>query len=112
MGWLALNVLLSASIISIATWLSARWPGTAGFVTALPLSTMLVMLLSRVQQGDAVQSTKLATSILVAVPISALFLVPFLLAPKLQLGFWTSYASGAVLLSAGYFIHRAVIGTS
>src|SRR5262245_55190144 len=111
MGWIVLNVLLSASIISLATWLSARWPGTAGFVTALPLSTMLVLLLSRAQQGDAAASAKLATSILVAVPISALFLLPFVFAPKLQLGFWPSYLSGAVLLSAGYFVHRAVIGS-
>ena len=53
----ALNVLVSASMISLASWLSGRYPTTAGFMVALPLASMLVLPLSyaceeKGNQGD------------------------------------------------------------
>ena len=94
----ALNVLVSALVISFSAWLSRRLPATAGFVVALPLASMLVLPLSYHQHGDAQSSMLLARSIFVAIPVSLTFFVPFLLSDRLGVGFWQAYALGCAAL--------------
>ncbi len=104
--WLAIGkTVLAAILISFVSWLSGKKTAMAGFITALPLTTLLALAFSHVQWGDAKQSVTYAKSIFVAVPISLLFFVPFLLAEKLNLGFWACYISGVVLLGVGYYLH-------
>ncbi len=82
------NIILSASVIAFASWLSGRFPGTAGFIIALPLATMLVLPLSHLQHGGGGENTiLLAKSIFVAVPVTLAFFIPFLLSGKLGLSF-------------------------
>ena len=95
----ALNVLISATVISFASWLSGRFPALAGFVVALPLATMLVLPLSYREHASADVSVTLAKSI---------FFVPFLLAERLALSFWKAYAFGCLALPLGFFAHRAI----
>jgi hypothetical protein len=102
------NLLLSASVIAFATWLSKTYPVVAGFVIALPLTTMLVLPLSHVQHDNPENTFLLAKSIFIAIPVSLTFFVPFLLAPRFGLSFWQAYGAGCVLLAVGYFVHQAV----
>ena len=103
-----LNVLVSASVIGFASWLSGRMPGTAGFIVALPLATMLVLPLSHLQHGESGEPFLLAKSIFVAIPISLTFFLPFFLAGRLQLSFWQAYGLGCLALPLGYLVHRSV----
>ena len=102
------NVLVSAVMISLASWLSGRFPAAAGFIVALPLATMLVLPLSFQEHGSAETSMLLAKSIFVAIPISLTFFLPFLLSDQLSLSFWQAYALGCLALPAGFFVHRAI----
>jgi ACR3 family arsenite efflux pump ArsB len=104
---IVLNTLVSALIIGVAAWLSRRYPTSAGFLIALPLATMLVLPLAYVQHRDADSVFQMARSILVALPITLLFFVPFLMRDRLS--FWGAYALGCALLPAGYFAHRAIM---
>jgi hypothetical protein len=104
----AINVLVSAVVISFASWLSGRLPSTAGFIVALPLATMLVLPLSFREHGDGGAAILLAKSIFVAIPISLTFFVPFLLSRQLSLSFWEAYALGCLALPFGFLVHRAV----
>ena len=104
----ALNVLISALVISFASWLSGRFPTLAGFVVALPLATMLVLPLSYREHGSTEASILLAKSIFIAIPISLAFFVPFLLAGRLGLTFWQAYALGCFALPLGFLVHRVV----
>ena len=103
-----LNVLVSAVVISFASWLSGRLPTTAGFLVALPLATMLVLPLSYLEHESAQTSIVLARSIFVAIPISLCFFVPFLLADRLSLSFWQAYGLGCLALPVGYLVHRFI----
>jgi hypothetical protein len=49
----------------------------------------------------------MARSILVALPITLLFFVPFLMRDRFS--FWGAYALGCALLPVGYLVHRAVM---
>ena len=102
-----LNTLVSAVVIGVAAWISRRYPVAAGFIIALPLATMLVLPLAFLQHRNADSAFEMARSILVALPITLLFFVPFLLRDRLS--FWGAYALGCALLPVGYFVHRAIM---
>lgn len=104
----AFNLIVSAVVISFASWLSGRFPTMAGFVVALPLATMLVLPLSFREHGSTETTFLLARSIFVAIPISLTFFLPFLLSGRLGLSFWQAYALGCVALPIGFFAHRLV----
>ena len=110
MGMFIFNIIVSACVIAFASWLSGRFPGTAGFIVALPLATMLVLPLSLLQHGEGENTILLARSIFAAVPITLAFFIPFLLSGKLGLSFWQAYALGCLALILGYFAHRAIFG--
>jgi len=104
---IVLNTLVSALVIGVAAWLSRRYPVTAGFVIALPLATLLVLPLAYLQHRDAGSAFQMARSILVALPITVLFFIPFLMRDRFS--FWGAYALGCALLPVGYFVHRAIM---
>ncbi len=110
MGLFIAKTVVAAAIISFASWLAGKRPELAGFIIALPLTTMLALAFAFAQTKDTEASITFAKSILVGVPISLLFFVPFLLAEKFQLSFWVCYAAGIILLAIGYLIHRSIMG--
>jgi len=104
-----IKTLVAAFIISLCSWLSGKKPILAGFIVALPLTTLIVLLFSYVEHGNPENSVQLAKSIFVGVPVSLVFFIPFLLANRLQLNFWTCYMIGIGLLVLGFFIHRYIM---
>ena len=108
MGLAIAKTLVAAILISFVSWLSGKRTGLAGFLTALPLTTLLALAFSHMEWGNAKQSVEYAKSVFVAIPVSLLFFLPFLLAEKLSLGCWSCYFSGLGLLAVGYFAHNYV----
>jgi hypothetical protein len=104
---IVLNTLVSALVIGVAAWISRRYPASAGFLIALPLATMLVLPLAYLQHRDPDSTFHMARSILVALPITLLFFIPFLMRDRFS--FWGAYALGCALLPVGYFLHRALM---
>jgi hypothetical protein len=102
------NVLVSSVVISVAAWLSRRFPVAAGFLVALPLASMLVLPLSYFEHGSQQTTIDLARSIFIAIPVSLAFFIPFLLAERLSLSFWQAYALGCAVLPLGFLVHRVV----
>lgn len=100
-----LKVLAAAILVSFVSWLSGRKTTLAGFLTALPLTTLLALAFSHAEYGNTAQSIKYAKSIFTAIPISLLFFIPFLVAQKFNWGFTTCYLFGISLLATGYFAH-------
>jgi hypothetical protein len=108
--WLALGkTIVAALLISFVSWLSGKKTGLAGFLTALPLTTLLALAFSHLEWGDSKQSVEYAKSVFVAIPVSLLFFIPFLMAQKFNLSFWACYSSGIALLGVGYFVHSYAI---
>lgn len=103
------NLALTSALLSLVLWVSKANPVLGGFIVSLPISTLIVLALSKAQSQDPANSFLLAKSIFVAVPASLLFFVPFLLAPRFKLPFWTAYAAGLGLLILSYGIHRWVM---
>lgn len=100
---------VSGGIIAFAAWLSGKKPELAGFIIALPLLSLLVLPMSYAEYRDPAASVRFAQSIFMGVPLSLLFFVPFLLAARLQWGFWWLYGTGVFLLIAGFFAHKLLM---
>lgn len=105
-----IKTIVAALLISFSSWLAAKRPELAGFVIALPLTSMLALLFSYAEFQDAAKSVTFAKSIFVGIPVSLLFFVPFLVAEKFQLSFVSCFLSGIVLLGLGYFCHKFAVG--
>lgn len=104
--WLFVGkVIVAALLISFVSWLAGKKIGLAGFLTALPLTTLLALAFSHLEWGDTKQSVEYAKSVFIAIPVSLLFFVPFLLAERLNLSFWSCYSIGVALLGVGYYVH-------
>lgn len=99
------KILLASLLISIVSWLSGKKSELAGFLTALPLTSMLALAFSQLEWKNSANTVAYAKSIFVAVPLSLLFFVPFFLSEKLHLGFWGCYVAGVGLLGLGYLGH-------
>jgi hypothetical protein len=104
-----LKIFVAAALISSVSWLSGKKTGLAGFLTALPLTTLIALAFSHLEWKDSAQSVEYAKSVFVAIPVSLLFFVPFLLAQKFNLSFWMCYSIGVALLGCGYFIHQYIV---
>ena len=83
--------LFTASVIVFSSWLSQKRPDLAGFIIALPLASLLALALAHVQHGDAEKSIAYGQNILLAVPVSYLFFIPFFIPKFTEFGFWIVY---------------------
>ncbi len=101
-----INTFIAAILIGSVAWLSGRSPIIAGFMIAMPVSTLIVLPMSYLQHGDQEATVTLARSILIAIPVTLMFFVPFLLTTRLGLSFWQAYFLGAAILPVGFFAHR------
>lgn len=104
-----LKVTIAAFVIAFVSWLSGKKPEIAGFITALPLVSILAIAFSYTQYQDAATTAQYARSIIFAVPISWVFFLPFFFIEKWGLNFWVSYCVGLTLLVAGYFLHQLIM---
>ena len=114
MAFTVFKILFSACVIAFSSWLAGKRPELAGFIIALPLMTLLVLPFNFAEYQDPQNTVTFAKSILVAVPLSLTFFIPFLMAEKIMafapegFGFWAVYGCGLLCLTAAYFIHQWV----
>ncbi len=103
-----LKALASGFIISFASWLSLKKPALAGFIIAMPLISMIAISFSYHEHKNFEQTILFAKSILLAIPVSLAFFVPFFLSKSWGLNFLSTYLLGLFLLIIGYFIHKFI----
>jgi hypothetical protein len=107
--WFVLKTCLSGVIIAGCSWLATKKPALAGFLTALPLVSILALMWTHIERPNMANTTAYATSIVVAVPLSLTFFVPFLLQRWLKWSFAPTLFTGLVLLWVSYMIHQRLM---
>ena len=101
-----LKALLAGLIIAFSSWLAGQNPRIAGFIIALPMASLIAIAFVYFEHNSVEKTVLYAKSILVAVPVSYLFFLPFFLAKQFNMNFWMIYGSGILLLTLGFFIHK------
>lgn len=104
-----LKVGVAAVAIAFSSWLAGKKPELAGFIIALPLASILALAFSYLEHRDASSSITFAKSIMIGVPVSWLFFIPFFFAEKYDYSFWASYSAGLLLLILGFFVHQYIM---
>jgi hypothetical protein len=102
------KVLLAALVIAFASWLSGKKPELSGFIIALPIASIIAIAFSYLEHKNTENTVIFAKSILVGVPVSYLFFLPFFLAKNFNMNFWLVYGLGIILLLIGYFVHKYI----
>jgi len=95
-------------VIAFASWLSGKKPELSGFIIALPIASIIAIVFSYLEHKNTENSVIFAKSILIGVPISYLFFIPFFFAKSLNMNFWIIYGIGLTLLIIGYFLHKYI----
>ena len=103
-----LKVLLAASVIAFASWLSGKKPELSGFIIALPIASIIAIAFSYLEHKNTENTVIFAKSILVGIPVSYLFFLPFFFAKNFNMNFWLIYGLGIILLLIGYFVHKYI----
>ena len=100
------KILLAALVIAFASWLSGKKPELSGFIIALPIASIIAIAFSYLEHKNTENTVIFAKSILIGVPVSYLFFVPFFFTKSLSMNFWMIYGLGIALLVIGYFVHK------
>lgn len=104
-----LKIIFAAFVIAFASWLSGKKPELSGFIIALPIASILAIVFSFLEHKNTENTVIFAKSILIGVPVSYLFFLPFFFAKNLNMNFWLIYLIGIALLVIGYFVHKYIM---
>ena len=102
------KVLLAALVIAFASWLSGKKPELSGFIIALPIASIIAIAFSYLEHKNTENTVIFAKSILVGIPVSYLFFLPFFFAKNFNMNFWLIYGLGIILLLIGYLVHKYI----
>ncbi len=102
-----IKIFISAGLIAFASWLAGKNPRLAGFIIALPLTSVLTLFWMYWQYRDMNKLNEFAVSILAAVPLSLVFFLPFVLNRWLKMSFAVTMIFGLVCLFGAYLLHTA-----
>ena len=99
------KILISSLLIAGTSALAGKKPILAGFLIALPLTSVLGLCWTYFQYRDMDKINEFAISIVTSVPLSLLFFLPFFLNRWLKMSFGLTMATGLGLLYVAYLIH-------
>lgn len=100
-----LKVIVSAVVIAAASEIAKRiGPFWAAVLVAMPLTSILAISWTYWDTRDSMLITGFARDILVIVPVSLVFFLPFALERQTQLGFAANMVLGLTLLALAVWI--------
>ena len=108
MVFFVIKILISSLIISLASWLSFKKPALAGFLISLPLVSIIAIYFSFNEHKSLEKTIIFSKSILVGIPISLTFFLPFFLSKSLGFGFYFTFFLGILFLLIGFFVHKYI----
>lgn len=100
------KIIISVTMITAMSWLAGKKPGLAGFLIALPTSSLLVLSLNYMEYRDPQKLWEFGRSIAVAIPLSLLFFLPYFVIPKEKASYALAMGVGLGALALGYLVHR------
>ena len=71
------KIFFAALVIAFSSWLAGQYPKLAGFILALPIASLLAIVFSYMEYNDPEKSVTFAKSILIGVPATYFFFLPF-----------------------------------
>ncbi len=103
------KLLVSALVIALASEIAKRDPFLGALLVALPLTSLLAMGWLFAETRDNALVTRFARDILLWVPVSLVFFVPFLLEARTRLGFVPNLLAGVALLAVTVWVVRRLL---
>ncbi len=107
MSWLFVaKIAVSALAIAVATEVAKRDSFWGALLVALPLTSILALSWLYGETRDNALATRFARDVVLLVPVSLVFFLPFLLEGRTRLGFVLNLGAGLALLAGAVWITR------
>jgi hypothetical protein len=100
MWWNIFRGAVAAVIVVAVAELSERHPRLGGLLLALPIISIVALVVTWTQHRDVVAISRLAKETLVLVPLGLPMFVPLAFADRIGCGFWTALTIGVTLASS------------
>ncbi len=97
--WSLIKVTISATVLVTVAEIAGRYPRLGALLLTLPIVSILAFIMTWTKEGDMGTITQLARETLVLVPLGLPFFIPFALANRTGLSFWSSFGLGVLLAS-------------
>lgn len=99
-----LKTLISGLLVAGASTLARRYPGPAGIIVALPVTTFLTMAWMGFEGTRSAELAVFLQSVgwITIAGVGLFFMTPWLI--RLGVGFWPSFAAGLFTLAAGTWL--------
>ncbi|MBI5184839.1 MAG: DUF3147 family protein [Nitrospinae bacterium] len=94
MGFLVFKILVSAVVIGLLSELAKRLPVLSGLLTAMPLTTLLVLLWLYVEGKDSRHLSDFSVSVFWGIFPTLFFFLGMIYGFKKEMGFWVSLGLG------------------
>ncbi len=103
------KLVVSALVIAAASEVAKRDSFWGALLIALPITSILALSWLYVETRDNELATRFARDVLLLVPVSLVFFVPFLLEPRTRIGFWPNLGLGLGLLALAVWLLRTAL---
>lgn len=100
------KIIVSALVIALATEVAKRDSFWGALIVALPLTSVLAISWLFAETRDNLLVTRFARDILLLVPVSLVFFLPFLLEHKTHAGFGLNLFAGLLMLALAVWLVR------
>jgi hypothetical protein len=104
-----LKIFAAGVLIASASHLAGKNPSLAGFIIALPLTSMIALLFAYLEHRDMAKINEFATAIVVSVPLSLIFFVPFVLNKWIRFSFPIAFLLGIGMLAGAYVLQQFIM---
>lgn len=103
------KTIVSALVIAVISEISKKHVGIGGFLSAMPITTLLVIFWLYYEQKDLNILADFVKSVLLAIPVSFLFFIPLIYMFKRGFNFYLTILIGILFLAVGAFFYNKAV---
>ena len=103
------KVVISSTVIVLASHLAGKKPLLAGFIVTLPFISVLSLTFAYIEHRDMQKINDFSRAVVGAVPLSLTFFIPFFANRWLKMNFLLSFSLGAFCLAFSYGLTYLVL---
>jgi hypothetical protein len=100
------KIILTSLVVVGASELSKQRSFWSGIIVSLPLTSLLTFIWIYLESGDNQRVAEISQSVLILVPISLVFFLPFTFQSRTLFSFWLNLFIAVFLTASLYFIAR------
>jgi len=110
MLWWIIQAMTIGVLVMFVSSIMSKMPRAAAFALSFPITSVIAFVVSWLRFHDADAIARLAREILIIIPLTLVFFVPFIFLHRMGQNFWLALALGsiasAITMGLWFFLSR------